>query len=57
MFLAVLSYNSLCLIKAAILRRGYIIFFALPTKYLLVSNNKIGAKLPSYSCESAGWLA
>ena len=57
MSLAVLLYNSLCLIKVAILRRRYIIFFALPTKYSLVSNNKIGAKLLSYSCRSAGWLA
>jgi len=57
MSLAVLLHNSLCLIKVAILRRRYIIFFALPTKYSLVSNNKIGANLPSYSCRSAGWLA
>jgi len=35
--------------KVAILRREYIIFFMSPTKYSLVPNNEIGAKLPSHS--------
>jgi len=53
MSLAVLLPNSYCLIKVAILRRENAIFFVLSAKYLSVPNNKIGAKLPSYSYMSA----
>ena len=53
--LAILFSNGCCLINAAILRRKHMIFFAFPAKHLSKPNNKI--KLPSHSCESAGWLS
>ena len=56
MLLAIILSNSCYLMKIAILKRKYTIFFALLDKNLSIPNKKIGKKLLSYSCRSASWL-
>ena len=42
--------------KAAILRREYIMFLALSSKYLSISKREIEQKLLSHNYESVSWL-
>ena len=53
-FLAVLFYNSHCLMNTAILRREHMIFLASPAKNSSIPNKEVEQKLLSHNCGSIG---